>query len=70
MTMPILDFTSAETWFGGYSEIEPELGVPPDKRLALALQTFGNRLFISSTWSCHSITLQSHAAPGCMGLPL
>jgi hypothetical protein len=39
MTTPILNFTSAETWFGGYYEIEFELGVPSDERLALALQT-------------------------------
>lgn len=39
MATPIQNFTSAETWFGGYYEIEFELGVPSDGRLALALQT-------------------------------
>ena len=39
MTTPTLNFTSAETWFGGYYEIEFELGVPSDERLALALET-------------------------------
>ena len=33
------NFTSEETWRGGFYEIEFELGVPSEERLALALQT-------------------------------
>jgi hypothetical protein len=39
MTTAIQNFSSEQTWLGGFYEIEFELGVPSDERLALALQT-------------------------------